>query len=154
VDPFFRADLVHVYAVHVRSAMSSGQRSRLSAVANTFQTVDDYIATFPPDVQTALGEIRRTMHAAVAGAGETISYNIPTLTLNGRSLVYFAGWKRHVSVYPIPDGDDAYEAEFAPYRSGASTAKFVLDRPIPFDLIARITTLLAERQKSRTPIEP
>jgi uncharacterized protein YdhG (YjbR/CyaY superfamily) len=98
--------------------MSSGRRSRLSAVATTFQTVDDYIATFPPGVQTALGEIRRTMHAAVTGAGETISYNIPTLTLNGRPLVHFAGWKRHVSVYPIPDGDDAYEAQLVPYRSG------------------------------------
>lgn len=80
------------------------------------------------------------------GSGETISYDIPTLTVDGGSLVYFAGWKRHVSVYPIPDGDDEYESELAPYRSGASTAKFPLDKPVPYELIARIAALLAEQR--------
>ena len=84
-----------------------------------------------------------TLHAAVPGAGETISYDIPALTLHGRSVVYFAGWKRHVSVYPVPDGDDDYEAALAPYRSGASTAKFPLTEPVPYQLVAQIATLLA-----------
>ncbi|MEO6122064.1 MAG: DUF1801 domain-containing protein [Ilumatobacteraceae bacterium] len=122
--------------------------ARLIGVATSFVTVDDYISGFPLDVQKVLSEIRRTMHAAVPGAGETISYNLPTLTLNGRSLVYFAGWKRHVSVYPIPDGDgdDDYETALASFRSGASTAKFMLAKPVPFDLIGRITSLLAAEQ--------
>ena len=58
------------------------------------------------------------MHAVVPDAGEAISFDIPSLTLDGRSFVYFAGWKRHVSVYPIPDGDDAYEEQLPPYRRG------------------------------------
>jgi uncharacterized protein YdhG (YjbR/CyaY superfamily) len=115
------------------------------SVATTFATIDDYIMSFPPAVQDVLQQVRSTMHAAAPGAHEKISYNMPTLTLHGRSVVYFAGWKRHVSVYPIPDGDEDYESELAPYRSGASTAKFVLGKPIPFDLIARITQLLVQQ---------
>jgi len=122
-------------------------------VATTFATIDDYVASFPLDVQKVLSEIRHTMHAAAPGAGETISYNIPTLTLNGRSLVYFAGWKGHVSVYPIPEGDHDYETTLAPYRSGASTAKFGLGKPVPLDLIARITKLLAEQHDPPQPAE-
>jgi uncharacterized protein YdhG (YjbR/CyaY superfamily) len=136
-------------------AMSPPGQSRLRCVATTFATVDDYIASFPPAVREVLNDIRRTMQAVLPDAGETISYNIPTLTLDGRSLVYFAGWKRHVSVYPIPDGDDAYEAQLAPYRSGASTAKFPLDKPIPLDLVARITKLLSyQRKAGPAPSEP
>ncbi len=107
----------------------------------TVTSVDQYISSFPQPVQDVLQEIRRTMHDEVPGAGETISYDIPTITLDDRSLVYFAGWKRHVSVYPIPDGDVAYETAVAPYRSGASTAKFALDKPIPYDVIGRIAAL-------------
>jgi uncharacterized protein YdhG (YjbR/CyaY superfamily) len=110
----------------------------------TFTSVDDYIASFPPDVQDVLQEVRRTIHAAVPGAGEKISYDIPTITLEGRSVVYFAGWKRHVSVYPVPAGDEAYEALVAPHRSGAGTAKFPLNKPIPHDVIAAIASRLAQ----------
>jgi uncharacterized protein YdhG (YjbR/CyaY superfamily) len=127
--------------------MSWPRGTRLTRMP-TVATVDDYIASFPPEVQDVLQDIRRTMHAAVPDAGEAISYGIPALTLHGRSLVYFAGWKRHVSVYPIPDGDDAYEAQVADYRSGASTAKFPLGTPPPLDLIARITRLHVEQRET------
>jgi uncharacterized protein YdhG (YjbR/CyaY superfamily) len=86
------------------------------------------------------------MHEVVPGAGEAISYGIAALLVDGRALVYFAGWKRHVSVYPIPAGDEAYEAALAPYRSGAGTAKFPLAAPVPYELIGRITTLLREQR--------
>ena len=107
----------------------------------TFSRVDEYISSFPEPVQDVLQQIRRTMHTAVPGAGETISYNIPAITLDDRAIVYFAGWTRHVSVCPVPDGDEEYETALAPYRSGASTAKFALNKPIPYELIGRITTL-------------
>jgi uncharacterized protein YdhG (YjbR/CyaY superfamily) len=115
----------------------------LTGVANNFHSVDDYIATFPAATQAVLHDVRRAMHAAVPGAGETISYDIPTLTLDGRSVVYFAGWKRHVSVYPVPAGSPRYEQRVAPYRSGASTAKFPLSKPVPYELVGEIAALLA-----------
>ena len=115
----------------------------LRTVATTFEGVDEYIATFPPATQQVLQGVRRALHAAVPGASERISYNIPTVTLDGRSIVYFAGWKRHISVYPVPDGDADYEAAIAPYRSGASTAKFPLTKPVPYDLVGHIAMRLA-----------
>ena len=79
--------------------MSSARQNRLMYMAITFATVDDYIMSFPLAVQDVLDQIRRTMHAAAPGADEMISYNIPTLTLDGHPVVHFAGWARHVSVY-------------------------------------------------------
>jgi uncharacterized protein YdhG (YjbR/CyaY superfamily) len=112
-------------------------------------TVDDYIASAPSDVQPVLHEIRRRMHRAVPGAGETISYGIPTITLDDSYLVYFAAWKRHISVYPIPETDDPVTEELAPYKASKGTLKFPLDRPMPYDLIELVAgRLLAQRRAS------
>ncbi|MFC9790189.1 iron chaperone [Rhodococcus sp. NPDC127528] len=115
-------------------------------MAEKFATVDEYIASFPDDVRAILEQIRALLHAVVPGSGETISYDIPTVTLGGKSLVYFAGWKHHVSVYPLPAGDPEFERELAPYKSGPGTAKFPLGKPIPYELIERIAALLAAQR--------
>ena len=83
-------------------------------MAQHFESVEEYIASFPADVQEALQEIRRHCHAAVPGSGEMISYGIPTITLGGKYVVYFAGWAHHISVYPVPDGDESLSTELAP----------------------------------------
>ena len=79
-------------------------------MAQHFESVDEYIAQFPGDVQDILQEVRRRCHAAVPGSGEMISYGIPTVTLGGKYVVYFAGWAHHISVYPVPSGDDTFPA--------------------------------------------
>lgn len=112
-------------------------------MAQHFTSVDDYIASQPADVQTVLQEIRQRAHAAVPGAGEMISYDIPTITINGRYVVYFAAWKHHVSVYPVPRGDEAFEQEIAPYRAAKGTLKFPLGKPVPYELIGKVAELLA-----------
>lgn len=112
-----------------------------------FGSVEEYIGSFPADVQPILEQVRRAILDAVPGAGETISYQIPTITLGGRPLLYFAGWKRHVSVYPAPAGDEALERRLRPYRSAKSTLKFPLSQPVPYDLIAQVAELsLRQRQ--------
>ena len=108
--------------------------------------VDDYISSFPSDVQAVLTEVRRTIRSVVPEAEETISYQIPTFIVNGRHLVYFAGWKKHVSVYPLPAGDAECDREVAPYRAGKGTAKFPLSRPVPYDLIGRLVAHLVEER--------
>lgn len=114
-----------------------------------FATVDDYVGSFPEDVQVILEQVRRTMREAAPAADETISYQIPTLALDGRYLVHFAAWKNHLAVYPAPVGDDAFEQEIAPYRAARSTARFPLRKPIPYDLIGRLVALRAkQREKS------
>lgn len=114
-----------------------------------FASVDEYIGSFPADVQAILEEVRRTIRNAVPTAGETISYHIPTITLNSTSLLYFAGWKHHISLYPAPMGDEAFEQALAPYRSAKSTVKFPLSKPIPYDLIERVVALHVEQQQGR-----
>jgi uncharacterized protein YdhG (YjbR/CyaY superfamily) len=77
-------------------------------------TVDEYIGSCPDDVQQVLREIRRRLHAAMPETGETISYDMPTITLTGKRLIHFAAWKKHISVYPVPSGDATLEQELAP----------------------------------------
>jgi uncharacterized protein YdhG (YjbR/CyaY superfamily) len=117
-------------------------------MAQNFLDVDDYIATFPADVQPVLQQIRQTIHAAVPGSEEAISYHIPTMTRDGRRYVHFAGWAEHVSLYPVPESEteagSALAAELEPYLAGKGTLKFPLNRPIPYDLIGRVATRLAE----------
>lgn len=113
-------------------------------------SIDEYIDTFPADIQTILQRVRRTIKAAAPEAGEKISYGIPTFTLNGKYLIYFAGWKHHISIYPIPTGDDAFNKEIAPYVSGKGTLKFPVDKPMPLKLITKIVRLKVAENLSRT----
>jgi len=103
-----------------------------------FTSIDQYIGTFPEEVQKKLEEIRATIKAIVPDAKEKISYQIPCFELNGRNLIHFAGWNRHISMYPIPAGDAAFEKKIARYSAGRGTLKFPLDEPIPLELISDV----------------
>jgi uncharacterized protein YdhG (YjbR/CyaY superfamily) len=118
-------------------------------MAQHFDSVDDYIAQFPADVQDILQEIRQRCRAAVPGSGEMISYGIPTVTLGGKYVVYFAGWARHISVYPVPSGDDVFQADIAPFLAGKGTLKFPLGQPVPYGLIEQTAVLLAAERRGR-----
>ena len=111
-----------------------------------FDTVESYLASFPDEVQPILEQVRTTIRSAVPAGEETISYDIPTFKVDGKPVVYFAGWKHHVSVYPIPETDDALERELAPFREAKGTLKFPLDQPIPYELIGRAAGLLAAQR--------
>jgi uncharacterized protein YdhG (YjbR/CyaY superfamily) len=114
-----------------------------------FTTMDEYITTFPEDVQGVLEKIRQTIRKTVPAADETISYQIPTFKLDGKYLVYFAGYKNHVSLYPIPSGKEILK-ELAPYKAGKGTVRFPLDEPIPYDLVKKIVTFrLSESQDTK-----
>jgi uncharacterized protein YdhG (YjbR/CyaY superfamily) len=114
-----------------------------------FATVDEYISSFPEDVQIVLEKVRQTIRSAVPEAAEAISYQIPTITLDGRQLVFFAAWKHHVSLYPVPAGDEAFERELAPYRAAKGTLRFPYRQPVPYDLIERLVALLVEQRMGR-----
>jgi uncharacterized protein YdhG (YjbR/CyaY superfamily) len=109
-------------------------------------TISAYIASFPDDVRAVLANVRQAILGAVPDADEQVSYGIAAITVGGAPLLYFAGWKRHISVYPAPAGDADFDRAAAPYRSGRSTLKFPLDQPVPYDLIAQAARLhLAHR---------
>jgi uncharacterized protein YdhG (YjbR/CyaY superfamily) len=101
--------------------------------------IDGYIAGFPKDTQKILEQIRATIKKAAPDAEETISYAMPTFTLKGRYLVYFAAYKNHIGFYPVPAGNKAFEKDFSSYKtSGKGTVQFPLNKPMPLDLITKI----------------
>ncbi len=116
----------------------------------TFNSIDEYISTFPEDVQKVLQELRETIKAAAPDAGETISYGIPTFTLNGKYLIYFGGWKNHISIYPIPTGTEAFNKQVSKYVEGKGTLKFPIDKPLPMKLITKIVKLRVAENLKRT----
>jgi uncharacterized protein YdhG (YjbR/CyaY superfamily) len=113
-------------------------------------SIDEYIATFPKDVQKILEELRGTIKAAAPEAGEKISYGIPTFTLDGKYLIYFAGWKHHISIYPVPTGSEAFNKQVSNYVDGKGTLKFPLDKPIPLKLITKIVKYKVADHLKRT----
>ena len=103
-----------------------------------YKTVEEYIKTFPKDIQTILEKLRQTIHETAPEAVETISYQMPTFKLNGKNLVHFAVFKEHIGFYPTPSGIDSFEKDLAPYRTGKGTLQFPLDKPIPFELVKKV----------------
>lgn len=114
-----------------------------------FSSVDDYVASFPPETRAVLEKVRSTMRSAAPGTEERISYDIPTFTMNGKYVIYFAGWKRHISIYPIPRGDEALQRDLAPYVAAKGTLRFPLDKPIPYDLIERLTAAAIQARAAK-----
>jgi uncharacterized protein YdhG (YjbR/CyaY superfamily) len=121
---------------------------------STTGSIDEYIAGFPPETQTALRELRALIKASAPDATETISYAMPTFDLNGRHLVHFAGYEKHVGFYPVPSGIEAFKEELKPYKSGKGSVQFPLGRPLPTDLIRRIVEFRAGQNTGKASGKP
>ena len=113
------------------------------------ETVDDYLEGFPAEVRDVLEEVRQSIHRAAPTAVESISYGMPTFSLNGRSLLYFAGWKHHIAVYSTPALLPPLEKELVNFRKAKDTLNFPLTRPMPYDLIGQVTQALVELRGKR-----
>jgi len=101
------------------------------------KTVDDYIATFAPDIQAVLQKIRQTVKAAAPDAEETISYRMPAFKLNGM-LVYFAAFQKHIGLFPPVRGDNGLMQAVRPYAGPKGNLQFPFKKRIPYALIRRI----------------
>lgn len=102
-----------------------------------FTSIDEYIATFPEDIQKILEELRATIKVAAPEATEKISYQMPTFYLKG-NLVHYAAYKRHIGFYPAPRGIEAFKDELARYEGSKGAIRFPIGEPLPLDLISRI----------------
>jgi uncharacterized protein YdhG (YjbR/CyaY superfamily) len=115
--------------------------------------IDEYIAGFPSDVQEVLEKVRTTIRKAAPHAEETISYKMPTFTLKGKYLIYFAAYKKHIGLYPVPRGNAEFNRELSVYKAGKGTVRFPLDKPIPFGLISKIVKFRAKENLERAKAE-
>lgn len=102
-----------------------------------FEPIDEYIETFPEDIQDILKKMRKVIQEAAPEAEETISYGMPTFKLNG-NLVHFAAYKNHIGFYPTPSGIEAFKEEISGYKSSKGAVQFPLDKPIPYDLVEKM----------------
>ena len=114
------------------------KRFRMENRPKAAKDIDEYIAGYPEDVQQILEKIRATIKAAAPEAVEAISYGIPCFRYKG-NLIFFAGFRTHVSVYPAPRGSEAFKAELSAYKGGKGTVQFPLGKPVPYELISRMT---------------
>src|SRR5215813_6086533 len=110
---------------------------KMKANRKHHETIDEYIAHFPSDVQTILQKIRETIRKAAPTAEETINYQIPTFKLHG-NLVHFAGFAHHIGFYPTPNGIEKFKKELSVYKGAKGSVQFPLDKPIPYGLITKI----------------
>lgn len=112
-----------------------------------FESIDDYIATFPTEVQEILKTLRQFIREAAPDAKEKISYQMPAFVLHG-NLVYFAAYKKHIGFYPGASGVEAFKAELSEYKGAKGSVQFPLEKPLPYELISRIVTFrIAENIK-------
>jgi len=103
-----------------------------------FKTIDEYIKTFPKDVQSILEKMRHTIREAAPEAVEAISYQMPTFKLNGKNLVHFAAWRNHIGFYPASSGTEAFKKELSRYKAAKGSVRFPIGEPIPYDLVKKI----------------
>ena len=114
-----------------------------------FATIDEYIASFPPEVQEKLRSIRAVIHRAVPDAEEAIRYGIPTFRLDGVNLVHFAAFKTHLSFFPTSSGVAKFLEELSSYVLSKGTIQIPLGVPVPFDLVERIARFRAEEVREK-----
>lgn len=115
-------------------------------MADPVNTISDYIAAFPPEVQVILERIREEITAVVPNAEERIRYGMPAIMLGGRYAIHFAAWKKHVGLYPIARLDEPLETEIAPFRVAKDSVNFRYTEPIPYALIGRVAAALQARR--------
>ena len=129
-------------------------------------TVDEYIAGFPPEVADRLQRIREVIVAEVIRASggdgpgadtlrgppeEKVRYGIAAVMLGGRYALHYAGWKKHIGLYPVPTLDERLESEIAPYRAEKDSVVLPHSKPIPYELIGRVTAAIIARRVAAQP---
>jgi uncharacterized protein YdhG (YjbR/CyaY superfamily) len=129
-----------------RSPFPAADAVSMMTVMAASASVDEYIASYPEQAQQVLREVRRRVTALVPEATEAISYGIPTLKLDGKNLVHYGAFTRHLSVYPVMREDLDEVPAVEPYLSGRGTAKFPLG-DVPFELIEDVVRMLRRRRE-------
>jgi len=125
-----------------------------SAATSNADPVNAYIAAFPREVQVILRRVRKTIKEVVPAAEESISYGMPAYKLNGKALVYFAAYPKHVGFYATPTGHAAFKKQLAGYKQGRGSVQFPLDAPLPYKLIAQIAAFRAKGLSAKSPASP
>jgi uncharacterized protein YdhG (YjbR/CyaY superfamily) len=118
----------------------------MARAQKTFQTIDEYIATFPKNTQDILQKLRQAIRDSAPQAEEAIRYQMPTFRVNG-NLVHFAAFKNHIGFYPTPSAIETFKDELSNFKTSKGAVQFPLNKPIPFALIKEIVRFRAKENK-------
>lgn len=109
-------------------------------------TVDEYLATFEGEPAERLAAVRAAIREVLPDGEEKLRYDIPAVSIRGRYWLHFAGWKKHIGLYPVPRAaDERLEARIAPWRAAKDTVNLPYAKPLPLDLVRDIARLVLER---------
>ncbi|PJJ07581.1 uncharacterized protein YdhG (YjbR/CyaY superfamily) [Flavobacterium sp. 1] len=114
-----------------------------------YESVDEYISTFPKDIQLLLENVRASIIKKAPEAVESISYGMPAYKTNGKPLVYFAGYKKHIGFYATPTGHKEFANELSNYKQGKGSVQFPIDHPVPYWLIEQIVVFRVKENEER-----
>lgn len=103
-----------------------------------YKNIDEYIKMFPENTQTILDKVRKIIRKVIPQSTEAISYGVPTYKVNGKNIIHFAGYTKHISIYPGEMAIEYFKDKLNGYKTSKGTVQFPLDKPIPYDLITEI----------------
>ena len=110
--------------------------------------VDEYISSFPLEIQVVLSEIRKTIKLTAPQAEEVISYAMPAYKYKGM-LVFFAAFKNHVGLYATPSCHIEFKEELSKYKQGKGSVQFPLNQTIPYDLIKKMVAFKVNENEQK-----
>jgi uncharacterized protein YdhG (YjbR/CyaY superfamily) len=123
----------------MRRALKKSRRGRSDTATPARVQVRKYLASLPANARRGLTKVRQIVRAAAPEASEAFSYGIPGFKVDGRPLVWYAGWKEHISLYPMTATiRRAHAAALKGYKTSAGTIQFPLAKPIPGPLVKRL----------------
>lgn len=108
-------------------------------------TADEYLSQFTGETRSRLDTMRELIHEEAPDAIESFSYGLVGYKLNGKPLVYFGGFTRHIGFYATPNGHAVFAKDFAKYKQGKGSVQFPLNQPLPVDLIGRVVRCRKEQ---------
>ena len=119
----------------------------MGGMSDGADAVDAYVESFPPEVAERMRAVRSAILAEVPDGEQRTRYGIAAVMLGGRYALHFAGWKKHIGLYPVPELPEPLEAEVAPRRSGEDSLVLPHRDDLPVELVGRVTRAIVELRR-------
>lgn len=113
-------------------------------MAPKYATVDEFISSFPTNIQVILQNVRKAIKEAVPGSVDGFSYGVPTTKLNDKNLIIYSAFKNHLGIYPTPEVIENFSKELKGYKQSKGAIQFQFDAPIDYELIKKLAIYRAK----------